>query len=236
MQTVVNEINKKLKIQFEINGWDKILNPFINSKHYKNISDKLINSVEENKRFTPKYKNIFNAFTETNLNNLKVVIVGQDPYPGHMVADGLAFSCSGLYVAENYLKLMLKETIGDWTVTGRVYYTKEECDLKRWAHQGVLLLNTALTCEINKLGSHQSLWKPFTEHVFTEINKFNKDIIFVLMGRKAESWQLLLPGQKILKCVHPAAAQYKGGKWMSDKIFDRINQELKSQKKTCIKW
>jgi uracil DNA glycosylase len=56
------------------------------------------------------------------------------------------------------------------------------------------------------------------------------------MGRKAESWQLLLPGQKILKCVHPAAAQYKGGKWISDKIFERINKELKKQKKSCINW
>ena len=81
-----------------------------------------------------------------------------------------------------------------------------DSDLRRWANQGVLLINTAQTCEVNKIGSHYAIWKPFTEYIFESINKIDKDIIFILMGRKAESWQLVIPGQRILKCPHPAAA------------------------------
>ena len=114
--------------------------------------------------------------------------------------------------------------------------TSVNIDLKRWCKQGVLLINTAQTCEVNKIGSHYDIWKPFTEYIFESINKIDKDIIFVLMGRKAEAWQLIIPGQKILKCPHPAAAAYNGGTWKADNIFERVNDELDKQGKTCIIW
>ena len=100
----------------------------------------------------------------------------------------------------------------------------------------MLLINTALTCELNKTGSHYSIWKLFIEYLFKNINKENKDIIFVLMGRKAESWQLLLNEQKILKCPHPTSAAYNNNIWDADKIFKKVNKELNLQGKTCIIW
>ena len=172
------------------------------------------------KGLTVKFKDAFNPFKETNLNDLKVVIVSQDPYPHLGVSDGLAFSCSNTSEIEKSLQYILKE------ITGRTEFTSEECNLARWAHQGVLLINTSFTCEINKIGSHQSIWKAFAD----------KNIIFVLMGRKAESWQLLLNGQIILTCPHPASAAYNNDVWNADGIFKKINKELDMQGKTCISW
>ena len=226
MQEDINQIKKTLKLNFKESGWSNILNPFLDSKEFDSIVDKLINLVEQNRRFTPKFKDAFNPFIETKYQDLKVVIVNQDPYPQLGVADGLAFSCSKTGKAEKALQYIFK-VLGD---------EDGDVDLRRWANQGVLLINTALTCELNKTGSHYSIWKPFTEYLFKSINQKNKNIVFVLMGRKAESWQLLLNEQKILKCSHPTSAAYKNDIWNADDIFEKINKELDRQDKTCINW
>lgn len=226
MQDKINLIKETLKEDFKVSGWDKILNPFLDSEGFNSITDTLIRLVEQDRRFTPKLKDAFNAFKETNLSDLKVVIVGQDPYPQLGVADGIAFSCSKTGKPQPSLRYILKE-LGD---------ENGDVDLRRWANQGVLLINTAQTCEVNKIGSHFGLWKSFTEYIFESINKIDKNIIFVLMGRKAEAWQLSMPGQKLLKCAHPAAAAYNGGTWKADGIFEKVNNELDKQGKTCIIW
>tara|TARA_B110000914_G_scaffold222088_2_gene234970 strand:- start:120 stop:800 length:681 start_codon:yes stop_codon:yes gene_type:complete len=226
MQDKINLIKETLKEDLEVSGWHKILSPFLDSKGFDNITDTLTRLVDQDRRFTPKLKDAFNAFKETKLSDVKVVIVGQDPYPQLGVDDGIAFSCSNTGKPQPSLRYIMKE-LGDTSVN---------IDLKRWCKQGVLLINTALTCEVNKIGSHYDIWKPFTEYIFESINKIDKDIIFVLMGRKAEAWQLIIPGQKILKCPHPAAAAYNGGTWKADNIFERVNDELDKQGKTCIIW
>tara|TARA_R110002072_G_scaffold194076_1_gene351276 strand:- start:4976 stop:5656 length:681 start_codon:yes stop_codon:yes gene_type:complete len=226
MQDKINLIKETLKEDLEVSGWHKILNPFLDSEGFDNITDTLTRLVDQDRRFTPKLKDAFNAFKETKLSDVKVVIVGQDPYPQLGVADGIAFSCSNTGKPEPSLRYIMKE-LGDTSVN---------IDLKRWCKQGVLLITTAQTCEVNKIGSHYDIWKPFTEYIFESINKIDKDIIFVLMGRKAEAWQLIIPGQKILKCPHPAAAAYNGGTWKADNIFERVNDELDKQGKTCIIW
>jgi uracil-DNA glycosylase len=109
-------------------------------------------------------------------------------------------------------------------------------DLRIWANQGVLLINTAFTVEVNKIGSHYNLWKPFTNYIFGNINKHKKDTIFILMGKKAEEWETLLPDCKILKCSHPASAAYKGGEWDHNDVFNKANLELKKQDKPLINW
>tara|TARA_R110000787_G_scaffold41671_2_gene102734 strand:+ start:367 stop:1047 length:681 start_codon:yes stop_codon:yes gene_type:complete len=226
MQDKINLIKETLKEDLKVSGWDEILNPFLDSKGFDSITDTLIRLVEQDRRFTPKLKDAFNAFKETNLSDLKVVIVGQDPYPQLGVADGIAFSCSKTGKPQPSLRYILKE-LGD---------EDGDVDLRRWANQGVLLINTAQTCEVNKIGSHFGLWKSFTEYIFESINKIDKNIIFVLMGRKAEAWQSAMPGQKLLKCAHPAAAAYNGGTWKADGIFEKVNNELDKQGKTCITW
>jgi len=227
-----DDVNNKLNDS----GWDKMLSPFVNGLEFDYIINKLVECVNAGKRFTPKFKDIFNAFVECPYDDLKVIIIGQDPYPQLGVADGIAFSCSNKGKAEKSLQYILKQTIGDYTDTGRVIYTPEECDLRRWANQGVLLLNTAFTVEINSIGSHYNLWKPFTQYLFENINRHHKNIPTVLMGKKAEAWQLLLNNQKIYKVAHPASAAYRGGEWNCDDVFNKVNQELEKQEKSCINW
>ena len=226
MEPDINNFKIIIKTNIEKSGWGEILNPFIDSKAFDDVFNSLVSFVNNGQRFTPKFKDIFNAFEECNYNNLKIVIVSPDPYPQIDVADGKAFSCSNTNKAEKPLQYILK-ALGD---------EDGDVDLKRWSDQGVLLLNTSLTCEINKIGSHFWNWKPFIEYLFTTINKKNKDVVFILMGRKAEAWQLLLSNQKLLKCSHPTSAVYKGGIWDSNNVFDKANKELEIQNKALISW
>ena len=217
-------LKDNLKKDIESSGWADVLFPYIDSKLYDDLTDSLVSLVEQGKRFTPKFKDIFNAFKECKYDDLKVVIVGQDPYPQLGSADGIAFSCSKKGKAEKSLQYINKAIDTDHT------------DLRCWANQGVLLINTALTVEVNKIGSHFWNWKPFTEHLFSKINQDNKDIVFILMGKKAEAWERLISNQKILKCTHPASAAYRGGVWDSNDVFNKTNIELNKQGKTLIDW
>ena len=166
----ITNIRDSLNNKLQDSGWERMLSPFINGLEFDLIMQSLVSKVNEGKRFTPKFKDVFNAFYECPYDDVKVVIVGQDPYPQLGVADGIAFSCSNKGKAEKSLQYILKQTIGDYTDTGRVIYTPEECDLRRWSNQGVLLLNTAFTVEINKIGSHYHIWKPFTKYLSAPIS------------------------------------------------------------------
>ena len=232
---IVN-LRESLNNKLVDSGWDKMLSPYINGLDFDVIMNTLVQNVNRGRRFTPKFKDVFNAFYECPYDKVKVVIVGQDPYPQLGSADGLAFSCSKKGKAEKSLQYILKQTIGSFTETGKVIYTPEECDLKRWANQGVLLINTAFTVEVNKIGSHYHIWKPFTEYLFENLNRHKQDTVFILMGKKAEEWQTLLPNCKILKCPHPASAAYRGGEWDCKDVFEKSNSILETQEKTCINW
>jgi len=236
MEIDINILRDNLNSKLKDSGWDRMLAPYVNGLSFDHIMNTLVESVENGKRFTPRFKDVFNGFYECPYNDLKVVIVGQDPYPQLGVADGIAFSCSRKGKAEKSLQYILKQTIGGFEKTGRVMYTPEECDLRRWSNQGVLMINTAFTCEINKIGSHYGIWKSFTEYVFDNINRHNPKTVFILMGKKAEAWQTLLPNCKILKCSHPASAAYRGGEWNCNDVFNKANLELEKQGKTCIEW
>ena len=236
MEIDINNLRDNLNNKLKESGWEHVLAPYINGLSFDYIMNTLVKSVSEGRRFTPKFKDTFNAFIECPYDDVKVVIVGQDPYPQLGSADGLAFSCSKKGKAEKSLQYILKQTIGDYTDTGRVMYTPEECDLRRWSNQGVLLINTALTVEVNKIGSHYGIWKSFTEYLFDILNKYNKNVIFILMGRKAEEWAPLIPNNKIFKVAHPASAAYRGGEWDCKDVFNKVNLELEKQDKTCIEW
>ena len=226
MDIDINLLRDNLNNKLKDSGWDRMLSPYVNGLSFDYIMNKLRDSVEQGLRFTPKFKDVFNGFYECPYDDLKVVIVGQDPYPQLGVADGIAFSCSRKGKAEKSLQYILKALEDE---DGSV-------DLRRWSNQGVLLINTAFTCEVNKIGSHYGIWKSFTEHVFENINRHNPDTIFILMGKKAEAWQTLLPNCKIIKCSHPASAAYRGGEWDCNDVFNKTNTMLIKQDKTCINW
>ena len=165
-----------------------------------------------------------NAFVECPYDDLKVIVIGQDPYPQLGVADGIAFSCSNKGKAEKSLQYINKALGTD------------HVDLRIWANQGVLLLNTAFTVEVNKIGSHMNMWKPFVEYLFDLINRHKRDIPVIMMGRKAEEWQVNLSNQKLYKVSHPASAAYRGGEWDCKNVFEEVNKELVKQQKDRITW
>ena len=228
----INNIREKLIEKLEDSGWEPALSPFINGLSFDIILNKLVTLVEDDRRFTPKFKEILNAFKECPYDDLKVIIIGQDPYPQLGVADGIAFSCSKKKKPEASLRYILKETEND----PRDIYPPALCDLRRWSNQGVLLLNTAFTVEVNKIGSHIDLWKPFVEYIFDLLNRHKKDIPIIMMGRKAEEWERYLSNHKLYKVSHPASAAYRGGEWDSQDVFNKVNNHLEKQGKDRIVW
>lgn len=224
----IETLRETLNTKLSESGWDKMLSPYTNGLSFDHIMNTLVDNVNQDKRFTPRFKDVFNAFYECPYDKVKVVIVGQDPYPQLGVADGIAFSCSRKGKTEKSLQYIFKALYGE--------YEGHDNDLRRWSNQGVLMINTAFTCEINKIGSHYAIWKSFTEYLFDNLNKHKPETIFVLMGKKAEAWQILLGNQIIFKVAHPASAAYRGGKWEHLDVFNKINNALEKQGKTCIDW
>jgi|694.fasta_scaffold34970_11 uracil-DNA glycosylase len=228
MELKIKEKKDYFNALLKVSGWHDVIGPWIDSADFDKMVTSLVNEVEKDQRFTPKFKDIFNAFLECQFDKTKVIIIGQDPYPQFETADGIAFSCSIKGTPEKSLQYIFKALYGT--------YEDKDCDLRRWSHQGVLLLNTALTVRIKGIGSHYMIWKPFISYLFTEINKQFKDIPIVLLGKKAEEWELYFTNQKVYKVPHPAAAAYNGGIWKHDDIFNKVNDYLATQNKTIINW
>lgn len=235
-QINLEEIKEKLIKKFEGTGWDIKLRSFIKSDDFSKIISNLYDEKMEGKRFTPPLKYVFRAFEECPLDKLKVVIVGQDVYPHLGVADGIAFSCSLTGKAQPSLKNILKE------VNKTVYNEEnvsEDVDLKRWANQGVLMLNTALTCQIDKVGSHYDIWKDFVAYIIDMLNLTNSGIIFILFGAKAQELESLIgDNHYVLKATHPASAVYNGGTWDCNDVFNKANAIIEkcNGKEYKIQW
>ena len=221
-------------------GWADALKFFMNSDDYANILRTLAQEVADGKRFTPRIADTFNAFKYCSMDNLKVVLIGQDPYPQLGVADGLAFSCSIKLKREASLNYMLKAL--DKTVyPDRVFTDDEELarlDLRTWAEQGVLLLNSALTTQIGKPGTHQDLWKPFLASLLDNLSHNKPGLIYILLGKKAQEWEDLIDADAtILKASHPAAAAYsKLSEWDCCDVFNKTNEILGKKELPKIIW
>jgi uracil-DNA glycosylase len=236
-QTInISETQKKLTNRLLNTDWYNALNHFITKSEFADILEKLVYEVEQGKRFVPKVKNTLNAFIECELKDLKVVIIGQDPYPwlhhSHpdgTVADGLAFSCGNSMKIQPSLQYI-------FDALGKPEEDRNP-DLKYLAHQGVLLLNTALTVELNKPGTHQAIWKPFINIVIDTINFNKSDIVYILLGKVAHQFEDVISDKNlILKASHPASAAYNKGVWDCNDVFNKANEHLKQKDKTVIKW
>lgn len=222
-QTVnLEEIKCKLIEKLTPSGWATKLRGFIQSSDFDKILETLYVQREEGKRFTPPLKHVFKAFEECPEKDVKVVIIGQDPYPGMNIADGIAFSCSITQKPQPSLRFIFQEI--ERTVY-QEFPTHQDPDLTRWANQGVLLINTALTCEMDKVGSHYDIWHDFIMYLLDMLNLTNSGIIFILLGAKAQELESVL-GQNhyILKASHPASAVYNGGKWDCNDVFNKANE------------
>ena len=235
-QINVEEIQKKLIDKLSNTEWYSALNHFITKSEFAEIIEKLIYEVEQGKRFVPKIKNTLNAFIECDLKDLKVVIIGQDPYPwlykNHpdgTIADGIAFSCSNSMKVQPSLQYI-------FDALGKSEEDRNP-DLRYLANQGVLLLNSALTVEVNKPGTHYHIWKPFINIVIDTINFNKSDIIYILLGKVAHQYEDIISDKNIvLKASHPASAAYNKGIWDCNDVFNKTNEHLKEKNKTIIQW
>lgn len=230
------EIKSKLIDRLTPSGWSNKLRGFLLSDDFNKVLETLHSLREQGKRFTPPLKQVFRAFEECPIDKLKVVMIGQDPYPHFGVADGLAFSCSNTGKAQPSLKNIF-EAIE--STVHQDYPMHQDSDLTRWANQGVLLLNSALTCEIDKVGSHYNVWKDFIAYTMDILNFTNSGLIFVLMGKQAQELEGLIGEQHhIIKVSHPASAAYTKTTWECNDMFNVINKIITESngKEFKIQW
>ncbi len=213
--------------------WEDIIDLEKQKDYYKSL-EKEINKRYETTTVFPEKQNIFKAFFLTKLDNLKVVILGQDPYHGFGQAQGLAFSTPANIKNPPSMQNILKEIQSD---LGKKSIC-EDGDLTPWAKQGVLLLNTILTVEESKPKSHHNLgWEVFTDNVIKYISDNCEDTIFILWGSPAISKTKLIDTKKhhILTAPHPSPlSSYRG--FFGCKHFSQTNNILKSLNKEAIIW
>lgn len=213
--------------------WEDIIDLEKQKDYYKKLKEEIDKRYETTTVF-PEKQNIFKAFFLTKLDNLKVVILGQDPYHGFGQAQGLAFSTPANIKNPPSMQNILKEIQSD---LGKKSIC-EDGDLTPWAKQGVLLLNTILTVEEAKPKSHHNLgWEVFTDNIIKYISDNCEDTIFILWGSPAISKTKLIDRKKhhILTAPHPSPlSSYRG--FFSCKHFSQTNNILKSLNKEAIIW
>lgn len=214
-------------------GWGIFMEDFVNSEDFNRLmQDLMIKHSTEG--LTPNIKEVFRAFTECPYHELNTVIVGQDPYPTPGVADGIAFSCGHTKKEQPSLRIIFDEIQN--TVYGSKPYSRDP-DLTRWASQGVLMLNTALTTKPGKIGEHYKIWEKFTTYVFEKLSKEEKGLIYVFMGSEAKVWASFVSDDNYkIFCYHPASAVYSGGQWKSNDMFNKVNQILEADGQFKITW
>lgn len=199
--------------------WIKVLDiPLLN----KTINT--LNQLYTKKSIMPEYKNIFKAFTLTSLNNLRVVFIGYDPYPQKDVATGLLFGNNCVPLSPSLE--VIKEAAINYEIPHEPY--NFDITLESWAKQGILLLNSALTVEVNKVGSHTMLWRPFIASLIHNISMYNPGIMYVLFGNQAQTFEPYInKNNTILKVQHPAYYARTKTK-MPYEVFTRIKQFIKN--------
>jgi uracil-DNA glycosylase len=176
----------------------------------------------------------FHAFDVTPFEQLKVVILGQDPYHDEGQAHGLCFSVPDGKALPPSLQNIFKEIKKDLGIN-----IPESGNLERWASQGVLLLNATLTVEAHKAASHQNKgWEIFTDSVIQEISNHKKDIVFLLWGNYAKQKVKLIDSNKhlVLMSGHPSPLCANRGLWFGNKHFSVTNEFLRSKNKGQIIW
>lgn len=214
-------------------SWKNILQPEFEKPYFKNLVD-FVKSEYTHHSCYPKGKDIFAAFDACSFNDLKVVIIGQDPYHGVGQANGLCFSVHDGIIHPPSLINIFKEIETD---IGKAYPTSG--DLSRWAQQGVLLLNATLTVRAHQAGSHQNKgWEQFTDAVITQISAQKQDVVFLLWGGFAKKKGAKINKSKhhILATGHPSPLSANRGYWFGNKHFSKANSILQSIGAAEIDW
>lgn len=213
------------------NNWNSILEQEFKKDYFKNLISFIDKEYEKDEIF-PSKNEIFNAFKLTDYENVKVVILGQDPYHGYDEAEGLAFSVKNHIKRPPSLINIFKELKNDLNID------RENNSLQDWASQGVLLLNAILTVKKDTPLSHKNIgWEQFTDEVIKIINKKEEPVVFVLWGNFAKTKKNLITNKKhlILEGAHPSPFSANRG-FFGTKPFSQINKFLKENNIKEIRW
>ena len=215
-------------------SWKPLLSDEVLKPYYLKIQQFLERQDKLGKVIYPPRKDIFNAFNLTTPQNVKVVIIGQDPYHGYGQAHGLCFSVKKGAKIPPSLRNIFKELEDDIGCEISIHG-----DLSHWASQGVFLLNTILTVEEKQASSHQGIgWEEFTDKVIQTISDNKEKVVFILWGNYARKKKYLIDSKKhlVIESAHPAAEIYAGGKagFFGSKPFSRANKYLTSPIDWCL--
>ena len=213
-------------------SWQEVLQTEFDKPYFENLVGFVKQEYASNTIFPPAGQ-IFNAFNTCPFNNVKVVILGQDPYHGPGQAHGLCFSVNDGIQFPPSLQNIFKEITADLGIPA-----PKTGNLTRWAEQGVLLLNATLTVRASQAGSHQGKgWEEFTDAVIKTISEKAENVVFILWGSYAIKKKSLINPSKhcILTAPHPSPlSSYRG--FFGCKHFSQTNTYLTSKGKTPIEW
>jgi uracil-DNA glycosylase len=213
--------------------WRKKLKEEFQKPYFKELEE-FVQNAYSNETCFPKKEYVFEAFNQCNLADVKVVLLGQDPYHDIGQAHGLSFSVMDRVKHPPSLKNIFKELETDVD-----FIVPDSGNLSHWAKQGVLLLNATLTVEAHKAGSHQKKgWEKFTDAVIEIISEDCEDVVFLLWGGYAQKKGKKINASKhcILRSGHPSPLSANRGYWFGNKHFSKTNTFLKSKNKTEISW
>ena len=213
--------------------WQVALESEWNQPYFQSLSQFIIEAYQTSRCF-PSQELIFNAFEQCPFDQVKVVIIGQDPYHGFGQANGLAFSVNDGVTFPPSLINIFKELEQDCDIPIAI-----SGNLERWAAQGVLLLNATLTVQENQAGSHQKKgWEPFTDAVIATISEQKSDLVFLLWGAFAQKKGAKIDREKhlVLESGHPSPLSANRGLWFGNRHFSQTNAFLIDRQKEPIVW
>lgn len=224
--------DKKMTLNIS-KSWNQVLAQFFETQTWKKLS-RFVEKEYQSKIIYPKKECIFNALKMTPFHQVKVVILGQDPYHQEHQAHGLAFSVPTEISVPPSLKNIYKEIESDLGITKDF----SNGNLKSWTDQGVLLLNSVLTVEKDKPGSHANMgWEEFTDYIIQKISDKQDNIVFLLWGNYAKKKGSIIDRSKhlVLESSHPSPlGAYRG--FIGCRHFSQTNSYLRKYNKEEIKW
>ncbi|WEH93077.1 uracil-DNA glycosylase [Acinetobacter soli] len=233
MQLTEQQHEKLSKVQLD-ESWKYSLAEFLLSSRMDDLREFLMQQKNQDKIIYPPSKQIFNALNTTPLADVKVVILGQDPYHGPNQANGLSFSVQKGITLPPSLRNIFHELNTDLGIP-----LSRHGDLTKWADQGVLLLNSVLTVEAGQPTSHQGKgWEQFTDAVIDVLNEQCEHIVFILWGAYAQRKGQRIDREKhlVLKAAHPSPLAANRGGFFGCKVFSKANNYLKQYGIEPIDW
>jgi uracil-DNA glycosylase len=216
-------------------SWLEVLGDEFDKDYMLKLKEFLKEEKQGGNTIYPKGSDIFNAFRKTPFNEVKVVILGQDPYHGPNQAHGLSFSVQKGVAVPPSLQNIYKELATD--IPG--FTIPKTGNLTEWAKQGVLLLNATLTVRAATAGSHQKKgWEKFTDTVIKTISDKKEGVVFILWGAYAQSKSVLIDDSKhlVIKSTHPSPLAVSHGGFFGSKPFSKTNDYLQKHGERPIDW